>query len=241
MKLLISFFFALAMNLNAQNFNGKAIYELSINSKSEIGLNLNIDPQMKAFIENKLKNAPKIKYELIFNKNNSIFFEQKTVNINNNENSSWSPYGIDISYFKDLKKKEKILNKDLMGKVFNVIDSLPNYKWHILNEFKLICGYNCIKASTEIFNEDLEKKENIIAWFAIDIPINNGPKSFWNLPGLILEINSKEENLICTKIILNLKKYNKIKKDKGEDISKTDFDFLVKKKMDELEKVDFTK
>lgn len=55
--------------------------------------------------------------------------------------------------------------------------------WKLLADKKHIQGYNCQKA---IINYGKRQWE---AWFTQEIPIQNGPYIFYNLPGLIVEIN----------------------------------------------------
>lgn len=58
----------------------------------------------------------------------------------------------------------------------------PNFKWNITNESKHILGKKVILAKTSYAGRDYE------AYFAPEIPIQDGPYKFFGLPGLILEI-----------------------------------------------------
>lgn len=53
--------------------------------------------------------------------------------------------------------------------------------WQILPETKIISTYKCIKAIGKYGHK------TIIAWYAPDIPIPEGPYNFKGLPGLIIE------------------------------------------------------
>ncbi len=65
----------------------------------------------------------------------------------------------------------------------------PNIKWHLEKGTREICGYNCKKATANF------RGRNWTAWYC-DIPLNNGPWKFGNLPGLILRVeDSKGEHV----------------------------------------------
>ena len=58
----------------------------------------------------------------------------------------------------------------------------PEFKWTIEKDTITILGYACQKATTTF------RGRNYIAWFALEIPSNNGPWKFGGLPGLIVKI-----------------------------------------------------
>ena len=49
------------------------------------------------------------------------------------------------------------------------------------------------------------KTETIIAWYTPMIPASHGPDDFGGLPGLILELNTGNTTMLCTKVVLNPK------------------------------------
>ena len=55
------------------------------------------------------------------------------------------------------------------------------------------------------------RKVNITAWFTPQIPVSTGPAKHGGLPGLILEVNTDNTNMLCTKVVLNPKEKMKIK------------------------------
>lgn len=61
-------------------------------------------------------------------------------------------------------------------------------KWKILNEFKKIDSLNCQKAVTNF------RGRNYTAYFTKDIPLPEGPYKFKNLPGLVLEVYSNDND-----------------------------------------------
>lgn len=87
------------------------------------------------------------------------------------------------------------------------------------------------------FMKDVEqiKEKTIIAWYAPEIPVNQGPDKYWGLPGLILEVNDGTTIILCSKIALNVKEKADIKAPKtGKVVTQKEFDETVTKKMEEM-------
>lgn len=61
-------------------------------------------------------------------------------------------------------------------------------KWHLENSFDTILGYKVQKATTDFGGRKWT------AWFTKEIPIQDGPYKFKNLPGLILKIEDSNKN-----------------------------------------------
>ena len=59
---------------------------------------------------------------------------------------------------------------------------------------KEIAGRICMNAS---YYDPVREKE-IIAWFALDLPISIGPNKYCGLPGMILEINEANGAVVYT-------------------------------------------
>ncbi|MDC1492793.1 GLPGLI family protein [Flavobacteriaceae bacterium] len=79
------------------------------------------------------------------------------------------------------------------------------------------------------------KIETIVAWYTPQIPISNGPEQSYGLPGLILELNTKNTTMLCSKIVLNPEKKDKIiRPTKGDVVSKKEYTEMVQFKMQEM-------
>lgn len=81
---------------------------------------------------------------------------------------------------------------DVVGK-----DSLTmQNKWEIQpNDQRIIAGYTCQKAVNN-------GTENVTLWFTCDIPLSDGPHSFYGLPGQILMVESPMMTLKAEKVEL---------------------------------------
>ena len=141
--------------------------------------------------------------------------------------------GASGEHYKNTKTSTSSKENEFSGKNFLVKDSLTIYDWKMEQETKMIGEYMCFKATTvverpmrrefqfgrrnnsEEDREEREKKEKeqenmkelitVVAWYTLDIPVNNGPGDYWGLPGLILELKDDNTQILCTKIVMNPK------------------------------------
>ena len=81
----------------------------------------------------------------------------------------------------------------------------PKLDWKLTQETKLIGGYLCYKAINISSNN---KKKKPIAWYTPNISASFGPKQYFGLPGLILELEEAAVIFKAKEITLNPK--NKI-------------------------------
>lgn len=65
-----------------------------------------------------------------------------------------------------------------------------SHKWIVNSEKKLIGTYSCQKATMNYAGR------KYIAWFAVNIPLNNGPYKFYSLPGLIVSVYDEDKKFV---------------------------------------------
>jgi len=263
-----------------KDFQGMAVYESKTQTPKFEGMrgNRDITPEMQKNMEERMKKLLEKTFILNFDKSASIYKEEEKLEAPGQQGGMRmmmnSMMGGGGTFYKDVKSKVYMVDKEFMGKEFLVKDSLPKLNWKLEPETKQIGGYTCYKATavreasktdfrnfrpknddnkkTEVKKEDAqkettEKKTNfednfeipkeitITAWYSPEIPINQGPESYWGLPGLILEINDGTTTILCSKIVLNAKEKVDIKAPtKGKEISQKDYDETVIKKMKEF-------
>ncbi len=90
------------------------------------------------------------------------------------------------------------------------------------------------------FMDEIETPKEIIvtAWYAPEIPVNQGPEGYWGLPGLILEVNDGQTTILCSKVVLNPKEKAEIKAPtSGTVTNQKDFDETVMKKLKEVQEM----
>lgn len=98
------------------------------------------------------------------------------------------------------------------------------------------------KSSTSNSNlmDMLEMPDNIgiTAWYTPEIPVSQGPESYYGLPGLILEINDGKTVILCSKVVLNPKEKVVIKAPtKGKVVSEKEYNKIVADKMEEMKQM----
>lgn len=275
----LSFLLSFSLGIMAQEFQGMAVYESKTSTaefKARIADNKNVTPEMQKNMEERMKSMFEKTFILNFDKSASIYKEEEKLDSPTQVQGQGgmrfmsSLTGGGGTFYKNVKAKTYIVDKEFMSKEFLVKDSLPNLKWKLEGETRVIGGYNCFKATaivpaskTDMRNfapkreenkkeepivvEGKEKKTNfmaeldlpkdlvVTAWYAPEIPVNQGPDNYWGLPGLILEVNDGKTVILCSKIVLNPKNRAEIKAStKGKVISQKDYDDLVIKKMEEF-------
>lgn len=88
---------------------------------------------------------------------------------------------------------------------------------------------------TSMNDVETPKEIEITAWYTMQIPVSQGPAEYNGLPGLILEINADKTTILCSKIVLNPSEKTIIKApSKGKEVTKKEYNDIVKKKMEEM-------
>lgn len=269
------------LSLQAQNFQGMAVYESKTSTgdfQGRLKENRDISPEMQKMIEERMKKMFEKTFILNFNASESTYKEEEKLDAPGQNQGGFrmmsSMMGGGGTYFKDVKSKTYTVDKEFMGKEFLVKDSLKTINWQTTGESREIGGYLCYKATAilptsksdmrnfrprrrsedeakkeaEKKKEESEKKTNLMdeiempkevtvtAWFAPEIPVNQGPESYWGLPGLILEINDGKTTILCSKVVLNPKDKAEIKAPKkGKEVTQAEYDEIVMKKIEEMQ------
>jgi GLPGLI family protein len=93
-------------------------------------------------------------------------------------------------YYVIKRKAENVTHFESLGNDLLKYDEQVTFNWKLINENKMISGYNCKKATVEF------EGRKWIAWYANDIPVNAGPYKFYGLPGLILGLSDTDNLFI---------------------------------------------
>ena len=71
----------------------------------------------------------------------------------------------------------------LLGQYYLYEDALNSQEWNMENDStKMVLGHGCKKATCCF------RGRQWTAWFALDVPVSDGPWKFCGLPGLIMEV-----------------------------------------------------
>ena len=155
-KIIIASIFMISGLLNAQNFQGMAVYE-SKTSTAEFakGLsgNKDITPEMQKQIEERMKKMFEKTFILNFDKSASIYKEEEKLDAPGEQGGRRmmaSMMGGGGTHYKNVKDKQFIVDKEFFGKEFLIKDSLPKYDWKMEGESKQIGNYTCFKATAVV-------------------------------------------------------------------------------------------
>jgi GLPGLI family protein len=132
--------------------------------------------------------------------------------------------------YKGLKSKEKLTSTEFMGRQFLISDELKPTAWKMTAESKSILGYPCTKA---VFQDTADVVE---AWFTLSIPVGAGPATYDGLPGLILEVDKNDGEVVFKATNVDLKPLEEAieKPKKGKKVTKEEYDAIVAEKMKEM-------
>lgn len=121
----------------------------------------------------------------------------------------------------------------LLGKTYLIHDSISPLPWKILNDMKEVAGHICMNASWT----DTLRKQNILVWFALDMPVSAGPDRFIGLPGIILEVDINNGAMIMTADKIDMKplttELDIPAKLKGKKINMPEYTKLIEKQIKE--------
>ncbi|QXP72994.1 GLPGLI family protein [Tenacibaculum sp. AHE15PA] len=235
-KQLVSYILLLlSVNLFAQKkitkgeINYEVMMQIDEGKLREMSEKKNESSYAKSQVVSIFKNQKKSTYELIFNNFESIYRIKKELNISEGKLNLVRILAGKGTFYTN--KKEMLIEnqKNAFGELFLI--ELPKGDWVLTNEEKKIGKYKCYKAITERkgVNKRGEFVNKTIAWYTPELPINFGPKDYYGLPGLILEL--KEGNVVyrATKISIMSKEKIKVEKPtKGKKITLNNYNKMIK-------------
>ena len=174
--------------------------------------------------KNFVENDKGIKMKLSFNATQSLY----TYNSDEPEEGGYSWRKSDLFLFRDFEKERKIDVIEMLGKTYIVDDSLHLPAWKIGNQIKEVAGYICMSAETQ----DTIRNYKVTAWFAQDIPVPAGPERLSGLPGLILELDINDGDVLIEAINVAFRPLTptdlKMPKLKGKKIDDAAYDVLIR-------------
>jgi GLPGLI family protein len=99
--------------------------------------------------------------------------------------------GGDDQTYKNYSTEKMIQQREMGPKKYIIEDSFPHQSWKLAADTQLIKGYLCKKATT------LGQQGNtVIAWYTEDIQSPSGPEVYGGLPGLILQLNINDGEMV---------------------------------------------
>ncbi len=147
---------ALTLTLQAQTFQGMAVYEskTSMGDKMPKIDNKDITPEMQKMIEDRMKAMFEKTFILNFDKTASTYAEEEKLDAGDEMSRGFKMMGSMMGgggkQYKNIKDKTILQEKEIFGKEFLVSDTLPQIKWKMESETKKIGTYTCYKATAVV-------------------------------------------------------------------------------------------
>ena len=152
-KILIASLVMFSGFLNAQDFQGMAVYETKTSTadfmKGMSG-NREVTPEMQKNMEERMKKMFEKTFILNFDKSASIYKEEEKLDAPGQQGGGRmmsSMMGGGGTLYKNIKEGKVIIDKEFVGKEFLINDSLPKLAWKLDGESKKIGQYTCFKAT----------------------------------------------------------------------------------------------
>lgn len=214
---LITLFAVMSNLIFAQNKDLQCIYQAS-----------NVIPQgVLALKDEKIKQAVIAQlssqttfYTMSYSKGKYMFEAQDS-------NTPLKTVGGENAVYLDLNANLSISQANILERSFIIKEELKKYEWNILSETKEIAGKKCIKAQPK-------NNTSVTAWFTADIPLGFGPMGYYGLPGLILQLETATKIYTLQKMVYPKESPSMMPPSKGKEISRAEFDALLKKKKEEM-------
>lgn len=147
-----------------------------------------------------------LQYCLVANKHQSHFYLKDGLAINDRAKRMAIAFTGKNNVFINLSSKSYVKQKNILSNEYFVSWDLEP-KWKLIDDKKMIDGYLCFKAITDKvirINKTTTKIVPVTAWYCPVIPFSFGPKEYFNLPGLILELQEDKVAFLATKISFNV-------------------------------------
>ena len=190
----------------------------------------------KRSIDETVKQAQKLQFELNFNQNASFFSLVKNLPLDKNASAmkmAMIIYDGNKLYYTNLKEAYLIEQKSLLGKDFQVKTYFKEMDWELTEEKKQILGYDCYKAIGKRYamSKNYETFETeVVAWYCPEIPFSIGPFEAVGLPGMVLQLDLKGRSIVLES--LNFEKGIQVENPiKGDVVSRKEYDSIYKKRV----------
>lgn len=135
-----------------------------------------------------------VSLSLVYNENEMKFYADKIPeSVKNDIGSSLVISDIQGVYYRKNNSDDLYVEIEKYGNQEKfIIKKKFITNWKLTNETKIICGFECLKATTTLDIDYGDGKvfslHPIIAWYCPNLKYSYGPKGYGGLPGTILEV-----------------------------------------------------
>ena len=128
--------------------------------------------------------------------------------------------------YHDFDKNQRLEQLEYMTRVFLVQSEIEAVAWKLGNEKKKVLEYTCMSATVTLDDQE------IVAWFAPEIPVSLGPSVYGGLPGLILAVERNGETAyVATSVKLSTPaEESMVKPNKGSKVTQEEFAAIQEEK-----------
>lgn len=175
-------------------------------------------------VEDAIKDNP-VEFELYVDPEASFYQIKKTLNQElPYAKMAVAIFGGQTKYYLNHQDREYFKEAEAYGETF--IIPIDKRTWEIQKEKKKIGKYLCQKAVTSytVVNARGEFEKNVTAWFTPELNFSYGPKGFFGLPGLILELKDDKITYYSSNIKFNQKDVELKKPTKGKEVTQEEYD-----------------
>jgi GLPGLI family protein len=210
----------------SQQYSGTALYKVMLAQHYDYKPT---DPLGKEIKEGKLASLAKQVFLLEFNDSKSRFIRSNSLSLDADKKEERydkmaNSYSSTYDYYLDNDLKIGIFEYRINGML--VKQNVKDKEWNISTESKKIGDYLCYKA-VYLKSYMNWKGENITvpvtAWFAPALPYRYGPKEYYGLPGLILELHESYGVFLAAEVKIDTEKQLKFEFPKGKSISEEEY------------------
>ena len=224
-------------NSYSQKLSGTVVYKVVSANVYDEGPRDAMANQIK---EGRLASLAKQTFLLEFNDSKSRFVRDNNLSISEArreqifDKMASNYYSSSYDYYLDNVLKVGLFKYSRDGTL--VTQHAKEKEWDISMESKKIGGYLCYKAvyiKKYIGRDGNLKTLPITAWFAPSLPYRYGPKQYYGLPGLILELHELFGVFLASEIKISDDKHFKIEFPRGKTISEEQYNerassFIIK-------------
>lgn len=212
-------FIIFCFKVNCQICRVTYVYQPLEKPSNQDLLTKNFTFEQRKLLEKMIKNTQEQEFELIFDKNSSIYRSIQKLPQGDDDEVLSGNTSLNRQYYKSNVSQEKI-RQEILDNLYNISLPFNQYKWDISTETKIISGYKCYKATTihqDSYNPITKRQLSFtpVVWFCPEIASTFGPQGLDGLPGLVLQgtLNGKLI-LYVSKIEFDIKNETKIEKPK---------------------------
>jgi GLPGLI family protein len=155
---ILAFALLFSINLNAQDFQGKAYYfSKTTMDMSRFGGGRQMSEQQKKQMTDRMRQWLERTYILTFNKEESIYAEDEKLETPGGRGPSmWGSSFTPGPQYKNVKTKTLLQDQEFFGKKFLIKEDMEPLEWKMGTETKQIGSYTCFKATATKVSKEID-------------------------------------------------------------------------------------